>query len=137
MGLIEKRAIKNFQDTKFIELEKEINTIAGYPIEFQVEWDTLAAADYADMYVEYFTNVYFQPIIDAFKAITVDDMGKEALKEILQKIYIKNDGTVTSEVRAYSFEGGVLTVNHDPVVNAYRVDDNMAKKLTELLSSKM
>jgi hypothetical protein len=137
MGLIEKRAIKNFQDTKFLEQEKEINTITGYPIEFQVEWDTLAAADYADKYEEYFTNVYFQPIIDAFKVITADDMGKEALKEMLQKIYIKNDGTVTSEVRAYSFESGVLTVNHDPVVNAYRVDDNMAKTLIELLSSKM
>jgi hypothetical protein len=137
MGLVEKRAIKNFQDTKFVELEKEINTLAGYPIEFQVAWDELAAPDYADSYVEYFTNVYFQPIIDSFKVIAVDDMGKEGLKEILKKIYIKNDGTVTSEVRAYNFEDGVLTVNHDPVVNAYRVDDNMAKTLTELLSSKM
>jgi hypothetical protein len=136
MGLVEKRAIKNFQDTKFVELEKEINTIAGYPITFEVEWDTLAAADYADRYEEYFTNVYFQPIINAFKEIAVDDMGKEALKEALQKIHIKNDGTVTSEVRAYQFEGGVLTVNHDPVVNAHHVDYR-SKKLVEVLSAKM
>ena len=136
MGLVEKRAIKSFQDTKFPELQKEINTIAGYPIEFSVEWDTLAAPDYADRYDEYFTDIYFKPIIESFKFIAADDMGKEALKEILQKIHIKNDGTVTSEVRAYTFEGGVLTVNHDPVVNAHHVDYR-TKKLTEVLSSKM
>ena len=134
MGLVEKRAIKNFQDTKFPELEKEINTIAGYPIEFQVDWDTLAAPDYADMYDEYFTDIYFKPIINAFKEIAVDDMGKDALKDALQKIYITNDGTVTSEVRAYSLEGGVLKVNHDPVVNAHHVDYR-SKKLTEVLSA--
>jgi len=136
MGLVEKRAIKNFQDIKFAGLEKEINTIAGYPIEFQVDWDSLAAPDYAERYEEYFTNIYFQPVIDSFKFIAADEMGKEALKEILQKIHIKNDGTVTSEVRAYHLEGGVLTVNHDPVTNAHHVDYR-TKKLTEVLSSKM
>lgn len=136
MGLVEKRAIKSFQDTKFVELEKEINTIAGYPIEFQVEWDTLAAPDYADSYPENFTNIYFLPIIETFKFIAADELGKEALKEIVKKIHIKNDGTVTSEVRAYSIDGGVLTVNHDPVVNAHHVDYR-TKKLTEVLSAKM
>jgi hypothetical protein len=136
IGLVEKRAIKSFQDTKFIELEKEINTIAGYPIEFQVDWDTLAAADYADRYEEYFTDIYFKPIIESFKFIAADDMGKEALKEILKKIHITNDGTVTSEVRAYNLDAGVLTVNHDPVVNAHHIDYR-TKKLTEVLSSKM
>lgn len=136
MGLVEKRAIKNFQDTKFIELEKEINTIAGYPITFEVDWDSLAVADYADRYEGYFNDVYFQPIIISFKEIAADEMGKEALKELLKKIHIKNDGTVTSETRAYSIEGGVLTVNHDPVVNSHHIDTR-AKKLTEVLSSKM
>lgn len=136
MGLVEKRAIKSFQDTKFIELEKEINTIAGYTIEFQVDWDTLAAVDYADRYEEYFTDIYFKPIIESFKFITEDELGKEALKEILKKIHITNDGTVTSEVRAYNLDAGVLTVNHDPVVNAHHIDYR-TKKLTEVLSSKM
>lgn len=61
MGLVEKRAVKNFRDTKFPELEKEINTIAVYPIEFQVEWDTLAAADYADK--KKFTSKMIVPLL--------------------------------------------------------------------------
>lgn len=136
MGLIEKRAIKDFQDKDYINLTKEINAIAGFLVEFEVHWDSLALEGSSDMYKEGFTKVYFIPVINAFKEITSDDMGKEALKETLKKIVIKNQIGAYSPGSAYSFEGGVLTIDHEPTTN---IDDvnNRSEALTKLLSSKM
>ena len=136
MGLTEKRAIKAFQDTKYTELVKEINTIAGFPVEFDVKWETLAEPEYSHMYEEGFTKVYFTPVINAFKGIAVDDMGKEALKESVKKIVIKNESGAYYGSAAYAFENGVLTIDHKPFTNIDDIQDR-SKELEKLLSSKM
>ncbi len=136
MGRTDKRAVKAVQDTKFPELEKEINTIAGYPIEFEVKWDELAYPDYAHMYDETFPEVYFIPVINAFKNIASDDMGKEALKETVKKIVIKNENDISSALRAYSLDNGALIIDHNPVVNAMNTDER-SQELEKFLSSKM
>jgi len=136
MGLTEKRSIKAFQDSKYPELVKEINTLAGFPVEFDVKWDTLAEPDYAHLYEEGFTKVYFTPVVNAFKAITADDLGKEALKETVKKIVIKNEGGFYSAGSAYSFENGVLTIDHQPVSNIDDISDR-SSHLEKFLSSKM
>lgn len=136
MGLTEKRAIKAFQDNAYVTLTKEIDTIAGFPLEFDVKWDTLAVDDYGHLYEEGFTKVYFKPVINAFKDIASDDMGKEALKETVKKIVIKNEGGVYYPDNAYSFDNGVLTIDHQPITNIDDIDAR-SKFLTKLLSSKM
>jgi hypothetical protein len=136
MGLIEKRAIKAFQDTKYPGLVTEINTIAGFPIEFEVKWDTMAVADYTHMYDEGFTKVYFTPVINAFKEITTDDLGKDALKATVKKIVIKNEGNIYSAGYAYSFDNGVLTIDHEPFSNIDDIDQR-SQELVKFLSSKM
>src|SRR5690349_23914181 len=94
MGLAEKRALKEFQDKSYKQLTSEINKLAGYNIEFDIKWDNIALADYTHLYEEGFSKVYFEPIIGALKEITSDDMGKEALKETLKKVVIKNEGDI-------------------------------------------
>ncbi|THU37039.1 hypothetical protein FAM09_18975 [Niastella caeni] len=123
MGLLERRAVKAFQDGSYPKLTNEINTLAGYPIEFEVNWDTLAVEEYSHLYEEAFSKVYFTPLINAIKEITVDDMGKEALKESLKKVVIKNEGGFYSAPSAYSFDGGVLTIDHEPCSNIDYVND--------------
>ena len=117
MGLLEKRAAKAFQDDSYQKLTGEINTLVGSPIEFEVNWDTLALEEYTHMYDEGFSKVYFTPLINAIKEITLDDMGKEALKEVLKKVIIKNEGGIYYASGAYSFNSGVLTINHEPFSN--------------------
>ncbi|MCC6288050.1 MAG: hypothetical protein IT249_09200 [Chitinophagaceae bacterium] len=136
MGLIEKRATKAFQDNAYASLTNEINTIAGFPVEFDVKWDTLAVSDYSHLYEEAFTKVYFTPVINAFKEITIDDLGKEALKETVKKIVIKNEGGFYYGESAYSYSNGTLTIDHQPVTNVDDIDSR-TNYLIKLLSSKM
>ena len=132
MGLQEKRAVKAFQDDSYKKLTNEINTLAGYPIEFDVNWDTLAVEDRADLYEEGFTKVYFTPLINALKEIAADDMGKEALKDALKKVVIKNESNHTYPPSAYSFKSGVLTIDHMPFGNIDDITDR-STVLGELL----
>lgn len=136
MGLIEKRAIKSFQDGAFIRLTNEISTIAGVPVEFEVDWDSISVPDYTQMYEEGFTKVYFTPVINALKEITSDTLGKEAIKNALKKIVIKNEGAVYYAENAYTFDNGVLTIDHEPCTN---IDDIKERTgvLSKLLSSKI
>ena len=103
MGLLEKRTLKEFQEGNYLKLIKEINTIAGYEIVFDVKWDTIALEGSSSLYNEGFTNVYFIPIINALKEITSDTLGKEALKNTLKKIVIKNEnGYITRTGHTHS-----------------------------------
>ncbi|MBS1751505.1 MAG: hypothetical protein JST63_16505 [Bacteroidetes bacterium] len=129
MGLIEKRAIKSFREGAYNKLRKEINSIAGLPVEFEVNWESLSVPDYSQLYEEGFTKVYFTPVINAFKEITSDSPGKDALKNALKKIVIKNEGAIYYGENAYSFDNGVLTINHEPCTN---IDD--IKERTDVLS---
>jgi hypothetical protein len=112
MGLAERRAIKAFQDTKLPALKDAIDQAAGFAVELEVAWDTLAVDDYDHLYDEALPKVYFKPLTEAFKAITVDDMGREALREGLKKAIFRNTGN--SEI---SFESGIVTIDHSPVSN--------------------
>lgn len=132
MGLLEKRAVKAFQEGSYKKLTDEINSLAGYTIEFEVNWDSLAVEEYAEMYDEFFTEVYFLPVVNAVKEIAGDDMGKEALKETLKKIVIKNEGDIYSASSAYSFSSGVLTIDHLPYNNVNNTTERTTV-LTELL----
>lgn len=120
MGLAERRGVKNFQDNRYPDLKQQIDQAAGFPVDVEVHWDSLGEEDYAHMYEEGFTKVYFKPLIEALKEITVDDLGKEALKDGLKKVIIKNTGSYD-----FSFKGGALTIDYNPVTN---MDDWLDRK---------
>jgi hypothetical protein len=78
--------------------------------------EELAIADFAERYAEYFPKVYFQPLVDALSAVTVDDLGKDALRERLSKIVIRNtDAFVRAD--GATFADGVLTFDHKAAAN--------------------
>lgn len=136
MGLLEKRAVKAFQEGSYKKLTEEINTLAGYQIEFDVNWDTLAVDEYSHIYDDCFTKVYFLPVIGALKEIVSDELGKEALKETLKKIHIKNEGQIYYGDYAYSISNGTLTIDHQPCTN---IDDINSRTtvLTKFLMKQM
>ncbi len=120
MGLAERRAIKNFVEGRYVKLKKEIDAAAGFEVLVEVNWDSLATEGAGDAYEDAFYKVYFRPLIDALKAIAVDDLGKEALKESLKKIVIEDSGSSWP-----TFQSGTLSLKYYAVAN---LDDWMSRK---------
>ena len=136
MGLAEKRIVKAYQEGPYKTLVSEINALAGFEPEFEIDWNSLSNNSYSHIWENSFTEIYFAPIINAFKAITEDDIGKEALQETLKKIIIKDENDNAYANSAYSFQNGILIINH----NSYTNVDNASERtevLTKLLENQL
>jgi hypothetical protein len=120
MGLAERRAVKAFSEGKYLQLKQEIDTAAGFDVPIEVNWDSLAVDDYAHLYEEAFYKVYFRPLLDAIKAIGIDDLGKAAVKSDLKRVVIEDSGSSCP-----TFQSGVLTLKYHAVAN---LDDWMDRK---------
>src|SRR5689334_1406184 len=87
MGLNERRKIKDLQDTTFPGRVKEIEEICGKPIPYDVDWDSLADDLEALNFID---NISCHRLNMALRVICQDDMGKEAVREGLKVIKLKN-----------------------------------------------
>jgi hypothetical protein len=130
LGLAERRAIKQYQETKWPELKKAIETAAGFEVPVEVKWDMIAQPGEADRYSEagYWTDIFFTPLIEALKSITADQEGKDSLKKNVKQIVVMGDrkaptGDYASGV---ALSGGVLTINFRPWTNSDDIKDRTA-----------
>jgi len=89
----------------------------------EVDWESLTTADQSHLYGECWPKVYFQPQVEAFKSICADAMGKDALKAALKKIVIVNKGEIYYGDRWAKFDGGVLTLDHQPCTNVDNIQE--------------
>ncbi|MBS2040376.1 hypothetical protein JST97_35640 [bacterium] len=112
MGLAERRATKAFQDERYPGIKQEIDAAAQKNVLLEIDWESLAVDDYADDYAENWHKIYFLPLIEAFKSIAFDDMGREALASGLKKVVIRNSGSIET-----TFQDGVLLLDY-PFTNA-------------------
>jgi hypothetical protein len=135
MGLQEKRAIEEFKTGAFLTCKKNVETALGLGPEWDIQWDTLASEGKAQLVSDSLPKVFFEPLVKAFGKIGSDNLGKEALKGSIKKIVIKNVAGVWGE-NAYSFEDGILTVDHLPTTNIDDVEQR-CEFLTKLLESKL
>ena len=103
MGLNERRKIKELQETTFPERVKEIEEICGKAIPYEVDWESLA--DDAEG-LNFIDNLSCHRLNMALRTICMDDMGKEAVREGLKLVKLKN--VKDKADMAISFEGGVL-----------------------------
>lgn len=133
MGLAERRSAERFKNEDYPGWKSRIDEAAGFEVPIEVAWDELAVLDYADQYAEYFPAVYFQPLVDALSAIGADDMGKEALREGVSKIIVKNSGQYFSP-SGITFADGVLTFDHMSESNTHHVEER-TKALQGLLEA--
>jgi hypothetical protein len=106
MGLAERRAIKIFQEGKYTKLKEEIDRVAGFEVDMDINWDSLGKEGYAEYYEEYLPKVYFRPLIDALKGVCVDDLGREALREGLKKVVLADEDEYNP-----TFVGGKLMLH--------------------------
>jgi hypothetical protein len=106
MGLNERRKIKELQDTTLPGRVKEIEEICGKPIPYEVDWDSLA--DDAEG-LNFLDNISCHRLNMALRTICVDDMGKEAVRDSLSLIKLKNVKD-KSEMKI-NFDAGVLEMH--------------------------
>lgn len=136
MGLAERRAAKDFETKRFPQFKKDVDAAAHFEVPIEVRWDTLSVEGQSHLYDESWSKVYFTPLIEALKNITIDDMGKDALKSNLKKIVIQNtNGTYYGDRWAH-LQDGVLTLDHEPCTNVDDIKDR-TDGLTQLLEKNL
>lgn len=127
MGLLEKRALKKFEDETYPKLWARINEAAGFEVPITVKWDTLAEEGYGHLYEEAFDKVFFKPLLGAIKSVCIDDLGREALRDGLKAVKIQGEGS--GEV---SFTKGILSLTFNPVAN---LDESQVKERTKTIQT--
>lgn len=130
MGLNERRKIKELQDTTLPDRVKEIEEICGKPIPYEVDWDSLADDSEG---LNFLDNISCHRLNMALRTICVDDMGKEAVRDSLNLIKLKNVKD-RSEMRI-NFDAGVLEMH---CAYALRTDGMYSdNEIREVLMSKL
>ena len=127
MGLNERRKVKELQDTTFPGRVKEIEEICGAPIPYEVDWESIN--DSADA-LNFIDNVSCHRLNMALRMICQDDMGKQAVREGLKKIKLKN--VADKAAMKMTFEGGVLEMHCAYALGASgMIPDNEIRALLE------
>lgn len=106
MGLAERRKIKELQDTTFVERVKEIEEICGKGIPYEVDWDSLI--DDAEG-LNFIDNLSCHRLNMALRTICVDEMGKEAVRDGLKLVKLKN--VKNKADMKIALDGGVLEMH--------------------------
>lgn len=137
MGLTAKRQVEEFKTKHQEKYAKQIREASNPNAEVVVEWETVGKSeeDMEHLIVETTGPIYFQPVINAFKEIGKDQMGKDALRDSIKKVVMRNSADSTN-YEYFAFEDGVLTIDHRPV---YNVDDlrERTQHIVELLLPKL
>ena len=106
MGLNERRKMKELQEVTLPGRVREIEEICGKPIPYEVDWDSLA--DDAEA-LNFIDNISCHRLNMALRTICMDDMGKEAVREGLRLIRLKN--VKDKSGMQMKFEDGVLDMH--------------------------
>ena len=130
MGLNERRKMKELQDVTLPERVREIEEICGKPIPYEVDWDSLA--DDAEA-LNFIDNLSCHRLNMALRVICQDDMGKEAVRDGLKLIKLKN--VKDKSAMKLSFEGGTLEMHcayalrTDGMFSDHEIRELLVKKL--------
>jgi hypothetical protein len=133
MGLAERRAVEQFKNGDYPDWKAKIDDVAGFEVSIEVKWEELAVSGFAGDYAGFFAKVYFRPLVDALTGITVDELGRTALRDGLKTIIVRNTGGFYS-TSGITFTDGVLSFDHQPHVNVDDVDER-TKGLRQILES--
>ena len=106
MGLEERRKMKELQEVTFPGRVKEIEEICGAPIPYDVDWSSLANDLEALNFID---NISCHRLNMALRTICIDEMGREAVREGLKQVRLKN--VAEPAQRQLSFKDGVLEMH--------------------------
>lgn len=135
LGLKERQAVETFKQEKYPQLTAAINEAAGFDVEMEIDWDSIAAGGVGAQSFDQWQKVFFDPIALAFKAVNVDDITAGALKKNLKKIKIISTGKkYLSPSYPPTYSDGIITID-DRLVNVSSV--NTRAKIIQSTLEKM
>jgi hypothetical protein len=130
MGLNERRKIKELQEVTFPGRVIEIEEICGQAIPYEVDWDSLSDDLEALNFID---NISCHRLNMALRVICQDDLGKEAVREGLRLIKLKN--VKDKSAMSLTFNDGVLEMH---CAYALRTDGMFSDgEIRELLIQKL
>ncbi len=105
-SLEEKREIKKATEGWLPEKNRELGELSGGgTMAFTVDWTTFEGDLQGLNWLEFNGP---QQVVNAFRMIGTDDLGREALRETVRSVALRN--TKEPEDKALAFADGVLTV---------------------------
>ncbi len=106
MGLNERRKIEELKRDVFPGRVLEIEEICGKAIPYEIDWDSISDDATALNYID---NLSCHRLNMALRMICQDEMGKQAVRESMKLVKLKNVKDVES--RQISFADGVLEMH--------------------------
>ena len=106
MGLQERQRIRDLTEKTLPEREKEITEICGGTARYEVDWDSLANDAEA---LRFLDNLSCHRLNMALRSISMDPMGKDALRDGLKTVKLRN--VKTKEEMKMEFANGVLEMH--------------------------
>ena len=106
MGLNERRKIEELKNTTFPGRVKEIEEICGKAIPYDVDWNSLADDMEALNFID---NISCHRLNMALRVICQDDLGKQAVRDGLKQIKLKN--VKDKSAMKLAFDQGVLEMH--------------------------
>ena len=105
MGLQERRLMAELQNTTLPGRSREIEEICGAPVPYEVDWASFEGDAQA---LNFLDNTACHRVNMALRMIALDQMGRDALRDGLKTIRLKNS---TPELRRLDFTAGVLELH--------------------------
>jgi hypothetical protein len=104
MGLAEKRWVQERKKTDEEALVSQLKSVTQVDLPVEIDWEAFATNMTDAQYISH--DSYGLPnLVKALKEVTVDDLGKEAVKSSLKKIVIK---PAAAEQARFVFQNGVV-----------------------------
>lgn len=125
MGLAERRASNEFQDTQFSALKAAMDAAAAFAVTPSVNWDQLSQQGASHGSAESWPNIYFQSVTDAFASVARDAIGKAALNAGRKSVMLQNSDEFNSAA-AISGKHGALPVGRAPYTDVDNVQARIA-----------
>ncbi len=132
MGLAEKRWVLERKTNDEAPLKAKLTEAAGKDVPLEIDWEAFSAKMDDCGYIS--NESYGIPqLIQAIAKVTVDDLGKEAIKGGLKKVVIKP--AASNDATSFTFVDGVVTWNayFGSSSGGYIYADEMTKTIEKAL----
>ena len=107
VSLEERRKIKELEETVLPGRVEEITEICGAPIPYEVDWSSF---DGDLKGLTFLDNLSCHRLNMALRVICSDDLGKEAVRDTLKKIRLRN--VADPEDKSLAFTKGALEMSY-------------------------
>ena len=134
MGLAEKRALRDFQDNQWLQIQSGFDQVLR-PGQLEVLWEALTP-DNSGSYLADTLTEGLRGLADGLKQVASDDLGREAIQETFKSIRVgSKDGGHVADASNYSLDAGVLHVKLNPQYQSGLTHEGVVQSVKSILET--